>query len=125
MTVSIPNPGEELKPLAISTNGHTPAAFAAKMIVPELTSESESEKRHPLDVPTHSNLKLGWINDYADIACELTAAPRQFHQDNPVPALFCVSTETQKESMGLTPMLSFFTQMALGLWLQCVRYASQ
>jgi hypothetical protein len=40
MTVSIPNPGEELKPLAISTNGHTPAAFAAKMIVPELTSES-------------------------------------------------------------------------------------
>ena len=64
MTVSIPNPGEELKPLAISTNGHTPAAFAAKMIVPELTSESESEKRHPLDVPTHSNLKLGWINDY-------------------------------------------------------------
>lgn len=110
MTVSIPNPGEELKPLAISTNGHTPAAFAAKMIVPELTSESESEKRHPLDVPTHSNLKLGWINDYADIACELTAAPRQFHL---LAALVIVASATQGKAfvrtqfapMGIFPNL--------------------
>ncbi len=57
--------------------------------------QDELETRSVLDVTQVRDLKLGWIDEYADLMTELTASPREFHQ---LAALVTAATAIQRKA---------------------------
>ncbi len=113
MTVSIPNPGEELKHLSISTNGHNgtndTSSLVAKMKVAETVTDNadDTELVHPLDVK-RKNVQLGWIDSYAALMAEMTNAPVEFHQ---LGALILVASVIQRRARLRMSFGEIFTNL--------------
>lgn len=114
MSTTIPNsPAGHKTPAlsAIHQNGHKPATVAdlvgESLIMPDQVGNDADdlpEVRHPLAVEPVKNLKLGWISDYTDLAAELTAAPRQFHE---LAALTMVAVATNQKAYVKTKFAPF------------------
>jgi hypothetical protein len=83
------------KGLTLPDSGAVKEAATLEVITSDPFPDTDPEGLHPLDIQSKAKLRLGWVDEYADLMTRMTGAPREF---NALAGLVLVATVIQRRA---------------------------